>query len=622
VFISYRRDDTSGYASRLDADLSSAFGRARVFRDVKSIEAGRAFVTEIEAAIGSASAVLVVIGREWVSCTDERSRRRLDDPQDLVRLEVVSALNSAARVIPVLVDGARMPNADELPEPLGPLTANHAVVLSDEHWPEDVERLVATIEAVPDGPRRSQWPRWLRPRATLRWIASSLAVVSAVLGILGVSVRSALDRPPVPASMTGDFNVGVAAFTSSEPQPAEASEQARALSDSVFRALQAELASFQAEGLHVELWGPTQMGATRGSSPAARASGAAEAAKKTGADLVLYGTLEIGSGGTTFTPEFFLNQEKLVEAEELGGQHGLGSSLQTGSDITRSGVARMELRKQLLARTRALAEFIVGISYYAEGRYGEASGHFESARRESGWPEDAGKALLYLFLGNVAGKLQNSVGAEAHYARALTLNPEYARARLGLAEVMYHRTRGSCESGQVDQAGLRATLDAYRHALEARDRPALSEIETKASFGMGRTFLCLSQARVANHWADAEREFNSVIARYEANNPGLRVLAAEAHANLGLVHLPVLGEPGAERKYGLAVQEFLRARELSPRPERRGAFSGMLGFLYERLGRVEEARAVYEEAVRLTPEGGDRSRYEEALRRLQALNQP
>ena len=81
-------------------------------------------------AVGSCDVLLALIGDEWLTVTDEHGRRRLDDPDDFARLELEAALARNIRVIPVLVDGARMPRADELPPSLAPLAGRQALQLS------------------------------------------------------------------------------------------------------------------------------------------------------------------------------------------------------------------------------------------------------------------------------------------------------------------------------------------------------------------------------------------------------------------------------------------------------------------------------------------------------------
>ena len=128
IFISYRRDDSAGYAGRLYDRLSAHFGTDQVFMDVAGIELGTDFVTAIEQAVGSCKVLIVVIGDEWLTTTDAAGRRRLDDPHDFVRLETSVALEREIRVVPVLVGGALMPRAEELPPELKSLARRQAIV--------------------------------------------------------------------------------------------------------------------------------------------------------------------------------------------------------------------------------------------------------------------------------------------------------------------------------------------------------------------------------------------------------------------------------------------------------------------------------------------------------------
>ena len=148
VFVSYRRDDSAAYAGRLYDRLSSRFGRGTIFMDIDHIEPGEDFVEVINAAIGASSVLIVLIGRQWASLMDHAGLRRLENPEDFVRLEVSAALEKGVRTIPVLVAGASMPPAQDLPQPLQPLARRHAVDLSDLRFHSDVDRLIDTIEKI------------------------------------------------------------------------------------------------------------------------------------------------------------------------------------------------------------------------------------------------------------------------------------------------------------------------------------------------------------------------------------------------------------------------------------------------------------------------------------------
>lgn len=128
VFLSYRREETQGSAGRIVDRLIDHLGEANVFMDVDKIEPGVDFVEAIITAIERSDVVLAVIGPRWTTIADRRGRR-LDDPDDPVRLEIATALDREAQIIPVLVDGAVLPDRDDLPEPLRGLLRRHAVGL-------------------------------------------------------------------------------------------------------------------------------------------------------------------------------------------------------------------------------------------------------------------------------------------------------------------------------------------------------------------------------------------------------------------------------------------------------------------------------------------------------------
>lgn len=170
VFISYRRDDAAGYAGRLEEALERRLGRGSTFRDVLDIPPGEDFVAAIRARLAGAQTVLVLIGPRWAG-GDTPGQRRIDDAGDFVRLEVAVALDSGTRVVPVLLPGATMPAADDLPAPLRPLAQRHALSLSDTHWDADIGRLAEAI-GLP------------RPRRAWPWALGGAAVAATVVAAL------------------------------------------------------------------------------------------------------------------------------------------------------------------------------------------------------------------------------------------------------------------------------------------------------------------------------------------------------------------------------------------------------------------------------------------------------
>lgn len=148
IFISYRRDDSAGYAGRLYDRLATHFGPQRVFMDVEGIEPGADFVNAIEEAVTSCQVLIVIIGDEWTDGTDAAGHRRLDDPNDFIRLETSAALKRNIRVVPVLVDGALMPRAEELPEEIKSLARRQAIEISHKQWEASSGELIRTLERI------------------------------------------------------------------------------------------------------------------------------------------------------------------------------------------------------------------------------------------------------------------------------------------------------------------------------------------------------------------------------------------------------------------------------------------------------------------------------------------
>ena len=148
IFISYRRDDTAYPAGWLFDRLAERFGVDQIFKDVDSIELGDDFVEVLTDAVGSTDVLLALIGEKWLTVTGEDGSRRLDDPDDFVRLEIEAALKQRVRIIPILVEGAEMPGADEVPPSLKPLVRRQAMELSSSRFTFDTDRLLVVLERI------------------------------------------------------------------------------------------------------------------------------------------------------------------------------------------------------------------------------------------------------------------------------------------------------------------------------------------------------------------------------------------------------------------------------------------------------------------------------------------
>jgi len=155
IFISYRREDTSGYALALYQRLSEQF-LDRVFKDIGSIEPGLVWEDAIAKALDSSDAFIALIGKEWLTVKDKSGQRRLDNPQDTLRREISTALKRNVRVIATLVGGASMPSVQDLPSELRPLTSRQGLEIIDEYWEDGVKKLIKAIEHALDLPAEKE----------------------------------------------------------------------------------------------------------------------------------------------------------------------------------------------------------------------------------------------------------------------------------------------------------------------------------------------------------------------------------------------------------------------------------------------------------------------------------
>jgi hypothetical protein len=152
IFLNYRREDTRGYAGRLYDRLSHRFGEDQILRDIDAIPPGIDYVEQIDRLVRQCDLMLVLMGESWLSVQGPGGRRRLDEPGDMVSLEIAAGLERGIPVIPVLIQGARMPDQDELPDRIQALARRNALEMSDSHWNHDYQRLTWAIEELTQRP--------------------------------------------------------------------------------------------------------------------------------------------------------------------------------------------------------------------------------------------------------------------------------------------------------------------------------------------------------------------------------------------------------------------------------------------------------------------------------------
>jgi hypothetical protein len=179
VFISYRREDSGGYAGRISDRLTSCLGRDNVFFDVDAIPPGRDFVDVLSERVGKCDALIAVIGKHWTSSVDDENRRRLDDPNDFVRVEIAAALERKVTVIPVLVDGATMPQAVDLPDALKSLTRRQAIQISLISFEADAKRLTDALAKIEEEQSGNEPAAASRPSGLASLVSGKAAAMSS-----------------------------------------------------------------------------------------------------------------------------------------------------------------------------------------------------------------------------------------------------------------------------------------------------------------------------------------------------------------------------------------------------------------------------------------------------------
>jgi hypothetical protein len=187
IFISYRQDDAKPWALMLRDELVATFGEKNVFLDKDTLRAGN-WRTQIQAALARSKVLLVVIGPRWLNASDDKGERRLDDPQDVHRQEIALALvTEGLTVIPVRVDRAPMPRAEQLGADIRALTDHQAREISDAsaHRAVDLKILIADIERATGLVARQSAPAPVRNKTRLFVVALVLSVITLLIAELG-----------------------------------------------------------------------------------------------------------------------------------------------------------------------------------------------------------------------------------------------------------------------------------------------------------------------------------------------------------------------------------------------------------------------------------------------------
>jgi hypothetical protein len=183
------------------------------------------------------------------------------------------------------------------------------------------------------------------------------------------------------------------------------------------------------EGATTETWPPAWTGRVDGAARAAQRAG------DIGADVIVYGTVQVGDDATIVRPKFYLSQRLLADAPELAGEYQLGADISSLGDVKRNTATFEDLKQALVDRTEALEQVIRGLGQSQRGDFAAAAAAFRTAEQQRAWDGVQGKEVLYLFSGYAAVRSGDANSARAYFSLAETFPRTRGRAQLGISEL-------------------------------------------------------------------------------------------------------------------------------------------------------------------------------------------
>src|SRR5215467_10136509 len=396
IFINYRREDSTATAGRLHDRLGQSFGRKTLFMDVDHIPPGVDFVTHLNNQVAVCDVFLAIIGPNWLNIANEKGQRRLDAADDFVAIEIAAALARNIRVIPVLVDGARMPKVGELPKSLKPLVRRQAIDLRHTHFGRDADALIEKIgEAFGDKPVRVG--RW---RVAAGVVAAGVVAALLLLGWIGLF---ATDMPiSLPWAVQPDTREqagkeGLAAAQAEQERKAKAAAEAEA-SAKADQAEKERLAALRAEE--------------------ERRKQAEAESRARYSTLMSQGHTDINNGDYDRAIVAFSDAMRLDPKSALAFTNR-GVAYERKGDMDRAIADFSEAIR--LDPNYALASSNRGIAYGKKGDNDRAIADFNEAIRL-----DPKNALAFANRGIAYGKKGDNDRAIADYSEAIRLNPNVA----------------------------------------------------------------------------------------------------------------------------------------------------------------------------------------------------
>jgi len=404
IFINYRREETAGEARALFNELVAMLGKGSVFMDVDNIGLGRDFREVLQERLASCDLMLSLIGKNWLNAKNASGERRVDEANDFVRLEIEVALKRNIPVTPVLVQGAQMPSANQLPAEIRDFAYRNGFELSHSRWASDVQEMVKRLGLTKDHPKTSE-PESLRAnnapaqatvasqpapakksRATL--LISSLVAVIAALGFAYYQIsglRSARQVEIEKAKADAEARVAAAqADVEKTRAELEAANRARVESEAANKKLASipersqpradpsasrTLKTNKAETPNQP--SPRSETTPRPTSPAnptaprppESPSQPLPSSEDVASLLQRAEALARGSGVTLDLPEAARLYRKAAEVGNAKAQFALGNMYQTGRGVPKDEAEAMRWFRKAAAQANPDAQYNIGIAY-------------------------------------------------------------------------------------------------------------------------------------------------------------------------------------------------------------------------------------------------------------------
>lgn len=451
---------------------------------------------------------------------------------------------------------------------------------------------------MPPPEREWQWPWW---RRAWRWTAAAAVLLVSLIGgyltlrefLCGTPLGTipllqgpcAVAPPPLSPPptvvvvaptvtptpwLTGDIKIAVADFAVLDGSgSAVAGAQGAEMAQHLYASLRADLAEGTPSPAIISIdVPPAAVGPITGAN---LPENAARRAETINADMLIYGTLEQEAAVAALDVYFYLAPNQLTYAEELADVYPLLAITSQG-DLQSNAVTRSDLRGQLLAQARGVADLILGMGHFNRQEYGDAQQWLVAADTALAATGSAKRAVTQLFLGSTAAQQGDMTLAHQYFDTAYNLDRSLARALIGRGQTVFLQARDGCTSEETDIAGIKAAIADYEEAGRKASNP-LAAITTKANLNLGTAYFCLAMAGEGDeNWSRAQEHLNYVVDDYAADeNPRLRYLAALAHERLGALAIGQASRAGGPGGIDAALIEeagvhFEEAAALSLEP--------------------------------------------------------